>query len=274
MDDRYYIRNRIMEACPWSGSACLSVDLNSGYSEHKPHLSLILWRLYLLFRLPKWVLFPCRRKVLAQTWDAATVARMGRDWYWDETRRELGISLAFDGLRIKYGRQPDCWPGNKSWSLQFSWWQTRLHRHSYYGLQGEHVATLLESDRHKHANWLDQHAHEEAVKETVPKAVFELEDFDGTRIRCTTLIEEREWRRGNGPLKWLSAIFPSMVSRSLSMDFDKEVGYEKGSWKGGMTGSGIDVLPGELHEAALRRYCANGVRNKNGISKLTVIGAA
>ena len=35
----------------------------------------------------------------------------------------------------------------------------------------------------------------------------------------------------------------------------KETGSKKGSWKGGTIGHGIDMLPGELHEGAFRRYC-------------------
>jgi hypothetical protein len=42
----------------------------------------------------------------------------------------------------------------------------------------------------------------------------------------------------------------------LDIRFSEETGRRKGSWKGGTLGHGIDMLPGELHEAAFRRYCA------------------
>jgi hypothetical protein len=46
------------------------------------------------------------------------------------------------------------------------------------------------------------------------------------------------------------------VRRSLDLQFSAEVGKRKGSWKGGTIGHSIDMMPGELHEAAFRRYCA------------------
>ncbi len=114
----------------------------------------------------------------------------------------------------------------------------------------------------------------ELLKETearVPKAVFLLFDYDGTEIKATTHIEEREWHRGKGWFKWLVWLTPARISRSMDISYDKEVGYEKGSWKGGMTGHSIELKPGELHEAAMRRYCEQGVRNKGGISPLKFV---
>lgn len=46
------------------------------------------------------------------------------------------------------------------------------------------------------------------------------------------------------------------VRRSLDIQFSGETGTRKGSWKGGTVGHSIDMLPGELHEAAFRRYCS------------------
>jgi hypothetical protein len=40
-----------------------------------------------------------------------------------------------------------------------------------------------------------------------------------------------------------------------------------------MMGHGIDMLPGELHEAAFRRYCEQDVRNKYGPSRIKFIGS-
>jgi hypothetical protein len=65
-------------------------------------------------------------------------------------------------------------------------------------------------------------------------------------------IEEREWR-------W--KIFhklpfrfgPKKVERSISVEFDQEVGEETGSWKGGATGCGYEMLPGETGFECLRR---------------------
>lgn len=52
-------------------------------------------------------------------------------------------------------------------------------------------------------------------------------------------------------------IFGFPVSRvikySIDVKFDKEVGSERGSWKGGAVGTGFDMKPGETIEQALNR---------------------
>lgn len=275
MGDRNYFKNRFGYATNWQGEACLSVDVNSGYEDHRPHLSIIIGRLYVLLNLPKWVVRPHRRKVLAESWDAATVARMGRDWYWDETRREFGVSLSLRDVRVKYGVQPDAWPGDKSLMWSFPWMKLRYMGQRWYGLDGrlcESVSALEEREcKAKTGRYFTELREETEAR--VPKAVFELEDYDGTPIRATAHIEEREWHRGEGWFKWLAWFIPAQISRDMSISFDKEVGYEKGSWKGGMMGHSVELQPGELHEAAMRRYCAAGVRNKSGISKLKFVRA-
>ena len=91
------------------------------------------------------------------------------------------------------------------------------------------------------------------------------------RISMTTKIEEREWRFGTGYFKWMSLFRPAKISRSLKLDFSDEVGPEKGSWKGGTVGHSIDMLPGELHEEAFRRYCSEDHRSKYRKLKLRFV---
>lgn len=63
-------------------------------------------------------------------------------------------------------------------------------------------------------------------------------------------------------------------SRNLDLRFSGETGREKGSWKGGTIGTSIEMRPGELHEAAFRRYCDEEHRAKSGKYRITFIGAA
>ena len=68
------------------------------------------------------------------------------------------------------------------------------------------------------------------------------------------------------------------VVRSFPMvpgiDFAGEVGTDKGSWKGGLCGTSIRMLDGELHEAAFRRFCDLDQRGKYSSFKLKFIGPA
>lgn len=66
---------------------------------------------------------------------------------------------------------------------------------------------------------------------------------------ATIHVERREWRQ-----KWLRWC-PWFAKRrqSISIDFDREMGSEAGSWKGGVMGTGYDMRHGEEPEETLRR---------------------
>lgn len=82
-------------------------------------------------------------------------------------------------------------------------------------------------------------------KETYPYT----DKYDKTTVNATISVTEMEWRpRG---VKWTNLF--SKVRRTISVEFDKEVGKKKGSWKGGTTGCGYDLLPNETPLECLRR---------------------
>jgi hypothetical protein len=200
---------------------------------------------------------PYMEKVRAASWDAATVERLGRDWYWHIEPREYGFSYAEGLLSIYYGRSSMDSSTEQRWGCFLPWTQWRHVRHSFYGLAGEY---LFDEPKGRpwgkdpkvwHQRWAEQ----EARKKTIPVRAFAFKDFDGEALTVTTKIEEREWRFGEGYFKWLSLFRKPKIRRSLDLEFSGETGRRKGSWKGGTLGHSIDMLPGELHERAFRRYC-------------------
>lgn len=207
------------------------------------------------------VLQPFRVKHIATTWDAATVARMGRDWYYETFPREYGFSLSEGFLQLFLGAQTHDSSTTQDWSKFLPWTQWRFVRRSWYGLSGEIFWT------EGNETWKDQIS----MRESVPKAIFEFDDYNGKRIKATTSIEKIEWKFGEGWFKWLSFFRGPKVRRSLDIQFSKEVGPEKGSWKGGTIGHSIDMLPGELHEAAFRRNCEQEHRSKYKAYKLRFV---
>lgn len=200
------------------------------------------------------IINPYREKVQAQYWDAATVERMGRDWYWQVDKREFGFSYSDGFLQFRLGRHTMDSTTDRSKGYFLPWTQWRYLRKSWYGLKGEHLRTDHESKdiEVRRDAWRVQREFED----TMPKAVFAFKDFDGEELKATTHIVEMEWRFGTGYFKWLSLFRRAKVRRSLDIEFSGETGRRKGSWKGGTLGHAIDVKPGELHEAAFRRYCA------------------
>ena len=209
---------------------------------------------------------------VASSWDAATVARLGRNWYEERFPREYGFSLSDGFLQVFLGAQTHDSTTTQSWSKHLPWTQWRFHRFSLYDAAGAEFWTQIEQ-RGNGVKHRDFDAQREA-EARCDKAVFLVDDFDGQRLTVTTHIEEREWKFGEGWFKWLSLFRKPKISRSLSIEFDKECGPEKGSGKGGLIGTGIDMLPGELHEAAFRRYCEQEHRSKYQLYRITFVGAA
>lgn len=216
--------------------------------------------------LPQWVLKPKRFWVDTSKYGWSDNPKGG---YWDTYEREYGFTYGEKSLHVHFGEQTMSWPGSKSKCYSIPWIDQRFVRMSYYGEDGKHFYTEPLG-----LKWSDKEYNEsKKISESCPSIKFEFIDFDNQRIEVTTTIEEREWHRGTGKFKWLSLFYKPMVSRSLSLNFSSEVGPEKGSWKGGMLGHAINMLSGELHEEAFRRYCDEEQSARHGRKyRITYIG--
>lgn len=246
----------------------LGIVIDSGASEdHRGdcHIRFYLLGFTLICELPPIIPDYVTRHVA--NWDAATVQRLGRDWYETRFPREYGFSLNDGNLHVYYGAQTHDSRTDQNKVFFLPWTNWRHIRRSLYDTKGEHFFTERDGDRCRNA-W----AAMSAVESACPKLRFEFDDFDGQRITATTHIEEREWRFGTGLFRWLSLFRRPKVSRCLSLEFSSEVGPEKGSWKGGTLGHAIEMLPGELHEAAFKRYCEQEHRSKYRRFKVSYVG--
>ncbi|MES2634045.1 MAG: hypothetical protein V4669_13810 [Pseudomonadota bacterium] len=193
--------------------------------------------------------------------------------HWDIHRREYGFSLSDGFLQVFFGAQTDDSATDQNWCAHLPWTQWRFVGTRYYDLAGNLFESV--SQKQKHADHRAYWAAREALQARIPKVRFAFDDFDGERIHATCHIEESECHFGKGWFTWLGFFRPARLRRSMHIEFDKEVGREKGSWKGGTLGHGIDLLPGELHEAAFRRYCAEGSPSRRGEKGgMTFIGQA
>lgn len=195
-------------------------------------------------------------------WVTTSTAHGG---YWDETQCEYGFSLHEGHLSIYYGRQTHDSSTEKRWSCFLPWTQWRFTR---YALYDKNLKLVYEWGDGRYRDW----EVERLIKEATEKVPFTIIDYDGERIAANTIIEEREWKFGTGWFKWLSLFRRKTVRRSLEMSFGQEVGRDKGTWKGGVMGTGIDMLPGESRESAFKRWCEMEHRSKNGKYKVTYGG--
>jgi hypothetical protein len=229
----------------------LALVLGSGDDDDYPHCRLRLsgFGHTLVIRLPQ-IIQPWRRKVVVTSWDEATVKRLGRDWYYDTHEREYGFSYSDGHLSVYLGRQTNDSSTEQRWGCFLPWTQGRHVRPRLSDREGRLFATMPDRGR-----FLDTYEERKALEESCPSCAFRFEDFDGEDITAITRIEERQWKFGTGWFKWLSLFRRDRIRRSLDLRFTSETGKRKGSWKGGTIGTGIDMLPGELHEAAFKRYC-------------------
>lgn len=256
----------------WSGKkgyrpfAMILKSWGSGDDDEGPaslRLSLV-WFTFIIWLPP--ILWPQRKKVYPVSWDAATVARLGRNWYWDVAVREYGFSYSDGFLHLSYGICPGDSSLDQTWGKHLPWNQWRHIRRSLYDLEGNHFWSALDSEtalyrraakRGRLALWAQRREIVRRWEEMCPTAAFNFKDFDGEELIATTRIEEREWHFGQGWFKWLSAFRRPKVRRSLDIQFSDETGRRKGSWKGGTVGHSIAMLDrAELHESAFKRYCA------------------
>ncbi|QPF81643.1 hypothetical protein IC762_17610 [Bradyrhizobium genosp. L] len=232
----------------------VAISVQSGdEDERKAYFRLSLGRFSFLSTLPAWLIRPERKRVQATYWSPEDIARMGRDWYWEAIPREYGVSIIDGHFNVQYGRVTHDSSTEQRWGCFLPWTQWRFVRHSFYDSLGNHFWTAP-----KGASWDVRRE----MEDKCPTLKFSFRDFDGAELTATTKIEEREWLFGEGWFKWLSWFRKPMIRRSLDISFSGETGPEKGSWKGGTVGTGIDMLPGELHEAAFRRYCDQEHRSK------------
>lgn len=172
---------------------------------------------------------------------------------YSEHSREYGFSLSdmgngYDFLQVFFGPQTHDSSTTKNWCKHLPWKQWRCVRWSVYTPDGTHFASE-EKGKGKFLEFCE-------TKRTCPSSKFDFQDYDGEKIIATCIIEEREWHRGEGWFKWLKYFYQTKVARSLDLQFSAEVGTEKGSWKGGTIGHGIDMLNSESPQQAFERYCA------------------
>ena len=84
---------------------------------------------------------------VAASWDAATVERLGRNWYEERHPREYGFSLSDGFLILFLGAQTGDSDTTQSWCKHLPWTQWRFHRFSLYDIDGAEFWTQIERPR-------------------------------------------------------------------------------------------------------------------------------
>ena len=158
-----------------------------------------------------------------------------------------GIMIHSNTLWLHYGGDGNMDGGGKykSWDLPF--FTMECVRHQVECDLGDGKYTLVDYDKLQKLN--DKYI---PLKdnELVHKYHYNyVDNYDESIVHCTYWAEEREWRR-----KWFKwCDWFKIVKRYIEIEFDGEVGKDKGSWKGGCTGCSYTLLPNETPEECIRR---------------------
>lgn len=237
----------------WSSGGDGECRADNGKDGYINHLTIYLLGYILRIRLPS-ILRPYKE------------VHTGQFNYTEYFEREYGFSYSEKAFHFYYGPQTHDSTTTKSEIWSPPWLHWRFYSYRMYDTDGKLYYEEFERPRTKLASPHYRLDYEErsSIKDACPKVKFLLQDYDGSWIIATTYIEEREWLFGDKWCKWLSIFRKPMVRTSLNISFNRETGPQKGSWKGGTTGCGIDILPNESHEDAMRRYCSKEHNSKGG----------
>lgn len=154
-----------------------------------------------------------------------------------------GIAYHEDMLWIHRGGKGNLNGGSKWWAFQapwsYSWVRTSALRKDG-GWEHETIGNNKSFYREEWENIL--------WSETYPYT-YVLKSGEVQNRKAKLRVEEREWRMHG--FKWSS--FRNKIEKTISVDFDAEVGERTGSWKGGTTGCGYTLLQNETPLECLRR---------------------
>lgn len=189
-----------------------------GYFDNRPEITISLIFFHLTIKLPFW-----------------------NKWTDECDPPQWGIQIHSNTFWIYRGGKGNMNGGNKwwTWDIPFitkDWVRTSI---------------LLKDDTWEHeTKGNKKDFYKDEYKQKQKSWTYDYTDkYDGEIIPTTIYVDEREWRPKW--LKWTSLF--AKTRRTIDVHFSKEVGKEKGSWKGGCTGCGYELLPNENPLDCLKR---------------------
>lgn len=191
-----------------------------GYFDNRPQININFPGFYLVIKLPFY-----------------------NSWTSECDPPKWGIAYHNQTFWVYLGGKGNGNGGNKWWTVQMPWTYTWV-RTSKLKKDGDWVHdTKKTPKRFYQEGWKDI-----LWSETYPYK-YVRESGEVQERMATVQVEEREWRMIF--LQW-TPLF-AKVRKSIDVSFNEEVGERTGSWKGGCTGCGWDLLPNESPRYALNR---------------------
>ncbi len=256
-DTTVKILNNIIKIEPGYGSWRISVSSGDPEADHPDaYCKIRIWSPTrgISIKLPNWVLKPHSIRVFPQNWDASTIERLGRNWYDHYTPREYGVWYSDHFLNVMYGVQSHDSSTEQNIGWFIPWLDTRHIRQTFMDENHNKIIDAPEfGKKYGEHSWDDYRA----VVNSIPRTNLSFKDYDGELIEVSCYINEREWRYGTGWFEWIGRLKKPLIQRTVDLEFSKEVGRRKETWKGGTIGAGCEIKPGESIYDAFCRYAAD-----------------
>lgn len=175
--------------------------------------------------------------------------------------REYGISIVkeegYFHLTWDYcSNLMDNITGHKSKSiwLWFFWKQCNRTKQELLNLDGSLYKDITDV---KDTDAIDRYDLIKSYEKTQPYFEFKILDYDKEEVAVIARLERNTYSYGRGKFtRWLMKFFKKpIVSTYLELEFLKEIGPRKGSWKGGTTGHSVRLLENDNAVTAFKRYC-------------------
>jgi hypothetical protein len=224
----------------------------AGYFDERPEIHTSVTQLIMLALLPVFIYY-CTWSLLLTPlllfgWGALYIHLPIRTGIQDCDSAAWGIHYHSNKLWIYIGGAGNFQGGRKwktitmPWDLTWVRTSTLKQDHFWYNeSQKNRLNWGGKEDSEGSYYWLEKNKWKETHSYT--------DSYDGTVVNATISVKEREWR----PLwfQWTSLF--AKKKKTIEVEFDKEVGKRKGSWKGGTLGCSYELLPTETPLECLRR---------------------
>lgn len=270
--DKFVILNFIDLYYKGQRDSIFGLSIDSGDDDDYPGNKLIIqvWKFSAWIKIPR-IIKPWAQKhtftALSPEATARRLEQFGHLDYFEFHARKFGFHMQTHGLHTNFG--PSTWDSQstKSRYFYFPWRKFDLVLSAISDADGiEHIEK-------RNGVRLD-YKEIGVIKDTMPRYVFLLRDYDGQEIRGYCHMEKRVYRIGTGWVKkYFGWLRPTRTFVDLDIAFDGETGPEKGSWKGGTIGTGSRAEKGDKHDAQhlIEKYCAGTHRSKGSNYQMTLV---
>lgn len=247
----------------------LSFGISSGEEEPENLIWLYLFNRYWYWAIDKQIIKPKTKWVDTSHYQWAKPGPDGRCGYTDELTVEYSFAIRKHSMSIQYGVVQDCWPNEYSTLISFPWAMHRQVSETFYSYDPKtREITVFETLNEKQCETVYASLD---VEKKVPKFKVAFTDYDGTEVVATCHVVGRKWRRGVKWAKFVGWFQRAKSGLALYYAYNKEVGTEKGSWKGGTIGGALDIQIGQDPFEAFKVYAASSDDDKRPFTNVRLL---